>query len=316
MRWRAGIGTRNPEFVDLPQLGASPKRPGRGMTRFFAKLADGLGYMLEADGTETAMGAGGLDLSGLTIERSIQGISDYAAAYDTSAPGTRGMPLGMSTLSRGHTVIQSDCFINTSADIHPGGITSFVSGAGAAISVGTADTNHPGVVQLSTGTTTTGRAVLGNQNTTSIIYAGGGKIRFLVVAKIVALSDGTNTFTVRMGLNTDFTTDGTDSVMFRYSSALNGGEWQGVCRAASAETALDTNVACDTNWHSFEFEINAAASSTEFFIDGASVGTVASNIPTATTTLLPAQINKSAGTTARTMLVDAYQYIAEFTTAR
>lgn len=59
MRWPAGRPARGPEFVDLPHLPASPKRPVRGLTRLFAKLTDGLLYGLEPDGTETAMGGSG-----------------------------------------------------------------------------------------------------------------------------------------------------------------------------------------------------------------------------------------------------------------
>lgn len=60
MRWRAGAPSKSPEYIDLPHLDASPKRPLRALTRLFAKRVDGVLYGLEPDGTETAMGGGSI----------------------------------------------------------------------------------------------------------------------------------------------------------------------------------------------------------------------------------------------------------------
>lgn len=262
--------------------------------------------------------AGSLDLSGVTIERSIQGVSDYVAAYDASAADERGFPVGQLRMGRGHSIIADECFINSTTDTLEGGVSRAVSGAGADISVGTAEANHPGIVVLSTGTTTTGYCVIGNPNGT-LVLLGGGKVRFGIVAKLTTLSDGTNTYTTRLGITEAYNADPVDGVYFRYTHGTNGGEWQGVCRSNSTESTLDTNTAADTSWHTFEFEVNAAASSVEFFIDGSSVGTIATNIPSGagrTTGFIPASIVKSAGSTARSLSVDAYWAIFEFTTAR
>lgn len=57
MRWPSGQPARTPNFIDLPQLTASPRRPRNGFTRIFAKLTDGSFYKLEPDGTETDLSA-------------------------------------------------------------------------------------------------------------------------------------------------------------------------------------------------------------------------------------------------------------------
>lgn len=206
-------------------------------------------------------------------------------------------------------------------DIFEGGLGAGGTGAGGTQTVITGVAGHQGIVEYATGTTTTGVRGL-YQLTAEQIVVGSGKIRFGAIIKIPTLSDGTQTFTARFGLN-DVAAgtggDGTDSIMFRYTHSVNGGEWQGVTRSNSTESTLDTNVVADTNWHTFEFEVNADGTSVEFFIDGASVGTISTNIPTGTsrtTSLNPAQIHKSAGGTARTIQLDAYWYQFDFTTAR
>jgi len=255
-------------------------------------------------------GAAGLDLSSLTTERVLQGVTDYVAGYDVSAADERGFPVGTIRMGRGHTVIADDLFWVATTDVYEGGVSAFPSGAGAASSfVGVAN-NHPGVVTLSTGTTTTGRCALANPGNRVIL--GGGKVRYGVVARLETLSDGTQTYSVRIGLGDLHAGEHTNGVFFRYTHSVNSGEWEGVTRQASTETTVDTNVAADTNWHTFEAEVNAAITSVEFFIDGVSVGTSGSNVPSAGLGLSPGKIDKSAGSTARLLHIDAYWYILEF----
>ena len=230
-------------------------------------------------------------------------------------------------IGRSNTTFASDLLLNASTDltvataIQEGAILAFASGTGAAAAQDNSaamTASHPGLAIFSTGTTTTGRITFGNQDSSSILL-GAGKCRFGLVMKLTTLSDGTNTYTVRMGWGDVFAGESVDFVGFRYSHGVNGGEWQAVTRSNSTETATDTNVAADTNWHTYEADINAGATSVQFWIDGTSVGTNSTNVPTGTgreVTMIPLNLIKSAGTTARTVQLDAYWYIYEFTTAR
>jgi hypothetical protein len=76
--------------------------------------------------------------------------------------------------------------------------------------------------------------------------------------------------------------------------------------------------AVSTGWHRFKIVVNSNATSIQYFVDGTSIGTVTTNIPTATTrtTLGSFNIQKSAGTTNRTFKVDYFQYRNSLTTPR
>lgn len=270
--------------------------------------------------TDQTVTAGTPDLSGMTVERSVQGVSDLAAVYDATAAATRGVPVGFLHSSRQHTVVSDDCFFASTAQVFGGGVTGVVSGTGAQIGTLASDDNNPGIIEGATGSTTTGRSAMASAGALTAVALGGGKVRCSVVVGISALSDGTNTYTIRIGLGDSASGESVDFVGFRYTHSVNAGEWQGVCRANSVETTLDTNVvATSPGIQAFEFEVNAAGTSVEFFIAGASVGTIVTNIPTGSARamgLLPAYIQKSAGTTTTAFYLDWYQYILEFTTAR
>jgi hypothetical protein len=206
--------------------------------------------------------------------------------------------------------VYDECFFNTTADVYEGGILQLVSGTGAAvgnIGPGSGAANHPGILQLFTGSTTTGKAsVVGSRSTISTTK---GPIHFGVVFALSDVSDGTNRFMVRSGFG-DFleTTGARDGVFFRYIDTENGGEWQGITRYSNTETVVDTNVAADTSWHTYEFEVNDDATSVEFFIDGVSVGTSSTNIPTDDYAFCPATIRETLGTAGRSLYLDAYWY--------
>jgi hypothetical protein len=71
-------------------------------------------------------------------------------------------------------------------------------------------------------------------------------------------------------------------------------------------------------WYKLAVEVNAAGTLVTYYIDDVSVGTIATNIPTGVgRTFGPAvKIEKSAGTTARTFLIDYCQYFYHLTTSR
>ncbi len=194
--------------------------------------------------------------------------------------------------------------------------TATVSGTGAAAAINTSavTASHPGVVQLSTGTTATGRTAL--HLGTNGVTAGGAKIIFETVIQLSAVANGTESYTTRIGLG-DATGagDNVDGIYFEYSQAA--ANWQIKTSNNSARTTLDSGVAATVNWVKLRFEVNDDGTSANFYIDGISVGTITTNIPTSAARLSSPlyKIEKTLGITARLLHVDYFNFAMIFNNA-
>lgn len=192
--------------------------------------------------------------------------------------------------------------------VHTGSSTdswSFqTSGTGAAIGqIAIGSLNALGIYSLDLGTTTTGRCALysSTNNAAINVQLGKGRARFQAKAAIHTLSNGTDTYSTRIGFYDGLAAESTDGVFFRYTDSVNSGKWQAVTRSNGTETATDTGVtAVADTWQRFEIDVNAAGTSVVFRIDGATVATNTTNIPTGTGRDFGygAMSLKSAGTTA------------------
>lgn len=125
-------------------------------------------------------------------------------------------------------------------------------------------------------------------------------------ASLSDFSDGTNTFTVRIGWMSSSNPAGEPSngVYFRYTDAVNSGNFQLVARASDTETVINTGIAptnSTTSPQSIKVVIDPSGAQAEGFIDGASVGTITTNVPTGANLGHYAQIQKTAGTSSRTL---------------
>lgn len=151
------------------------------------------------------------------------------------------------------------------------------SGAGAAVTNVAGEADHPGIRQFTTGTTAAGFAGL-NTRTTFIDPDGGDCCRM-----ILRLSANTGII-LRLGIQDTFTgADVTDGYYFEFDPATSA-NWL-MCTAAGGsrtKTASSSAVAA-TTWYRLDIVVNSANTSVEFFVDGVSIGTVATNIPTNTT---------------------------------
>lgn len=198
------------------------------------------------------------------------------------------------------------------------------SGTGASVTIDASvladSSGHPGIAIVTTGTTNTGRAALTTVTTGQTILLGAGAVTYETdVYLLDALSDGTDTYTNYIGLNDVSTGNGVDSVMFRYTHSTNSGKFECVTRSNSTETASDSGITvAATTWYKLGITVNAAASSVSFLVNGSVVATITTNIPTGsgrqTTPLIG--IVKSAGTTARRILVDYIYCRFDLTSAR
>jgi hypothetical protein len=210
------------------------------------------------------------------------------------------------------TISGIEHFLQATDGLH--GFLATQAGTGAAASAGQAPAGRVGVVQCTTGTTTTGSCGL-TGGLTSVRF-GGGRHRARWDVQFAAASDGTETYTARVGFIDSTSGEPTDGVFFRYTHSVNSAQWVCVTRAAGVETTTNTSVTLGVGtYRVFEIEVNAAGTEVKFYLDGTLVATHTANIPTSTArTALGAAIVKSAGTTARTMDLDLCAWSFEPTT--
>lgn len=183
--------------------------------------------------------------------------------------------------------------------------------------------NAFGVVAISTATSATGVGYISKTNVTNAYLIGGGnsyRVRFRAAIQS-ALSNGTDTFTIRIGFNDNpaVSGDANDGAYFRYTHSVNGGKWQAVTRVGGVETSEDTGIAPVADvYQIFEIRINANGSQVDFYIDNVLTNDITTNIPTGESNLttIISKIEKSAGTTARLLLVDWYDFLLTRTAPR
>lgn len=195
-----------------------------------------------------------------------------------------------------------------------------VSGTGAsmfAISTVWA-TNVFGACALDMGTTATGAATLRTASQTVLTF-GLGAAKCRTRFNIPQLSTATNNFTIRAGFITSAASDSANGAYFRYNHGVNTGKFQAVTRNNNAETAVDTGITAAANTdYKFDIEVNADGTSAVFKINGTTVATITTNIPTGTNrTGIGIGCVKSAGTTALVgVQVDYIEGECILTTAR
>jgi len=204
-------------------------------------------------------------------------------------------------------------------------VITLVSGNGTARSVATTNrTNQQGIIQHSTGTAATNFSgyIYG-----SSLYIGSGTISIETYVTIDTLSNATQRFFTYFGYaggNSNWLNI-PSGIFFSYDEGgvvFSGGiatpNWKCYTRAGSTVTMTITTIpVVDGQWYKLRIDINADGTSVTFYVDGVLVATHTTNIPSSTTVIAPISIiNKSAGTTARTMLTDYFMYEEIFTNAR
>ena len=218
-----------------------------------------------------------------------------------------------------NTYIMYEDFYN---EFSPGtlGFRGTASGAGSAVNNFDDGTqNNSGIVSLETGTDTNGRASLYSSDRTVILGGGIQVIEWLLT--VDALSNPTNRYIIRAGIGNTETQDVTranDCVYFEYAEDGTAAfdNWRLVTSSGGTATSTDSTVAAVADWIKLRIEINADASSVEFFINGVSVGTNTTNINTTSTMGVNCGIVKTAGTTEREMFTDYAYHFIKFTTPR
>ena len=158
------------------------------------------------------------------------------------------------------------------------GWTATTSGGGSAIAQGTPVAGRPGIVTITGGNAASRYGDLGLGTAGMII--GGGIITLETSIRLQALSTVTNRYVFRFGLGNVLGDQPTQGVYFEYEEATSGDFWR-ICAVnggAPTETATVSAIVAAT-WYRLTIVINAAGSSAEFFVNGLSIGTVATTLP-------------------------------------
>jgi hypothetical protein len=203
-------------------------------------------------------------------------------------------------------------------------VISTVSGTGTSNNLTATTSGRVGLVRSTTGTTNTGRAAVSSAQ--NILRIGDGSWVYETALNVTTLSTSTEGFAVATGFIDVITAmNQVDGVYFLYdergssTGSAASANWQCVTTSNSTRTFTTTSTAVGANaWVVLRIEVNAAGTSAVFKIDGTTVATHTTNIPTGggRETGFGWLIMKSVGTTARTMDVDYLSAICALTTAR
>lgn len=259
-------------------------------------------------------------VNGRATETDILANDDFLPIYDTSASTLdKALARNIQTPNSRNLLWFSD-FLSTA--VNTSGLQPFTNGntAGGTVveTAANTDSTHVGVMQCHTGTTSNATAYAAITTNASVLVLGGGIWIFETVLRIDNLS-GTPSYMVHAGFgNQTANAEHTEGVSFRYTHTENSGAWLGYTVSGGSTTTVNSavTVAVDT-WYKLRIEINAAGSSVEFFINGASIGTSSTNIPTSAIGVVPAKIRKTSSTTTQRNLFVDYAYVFhQLTTAR
>ena len=178
-----------------------------------------------------------------------------------------------------------------------------------------------GIQAPSTSTNAAARYTLSTDATALVL--GSGKVLFEELVRIPTLSNSTDAFYHFFGLSAQITASAqTNGVLFLYDSSgtvtgsAASGRWQVMTAAASSRTFTTTSIQVNANqWYKLTGIVNAAGTSVDFYIDDFLVATHNTNIPTAAVGFV-SNLQKSAGTTARTTNLDYLYFKQKYTTPR
>lgn len=187
-----------------------------------------------------------------------------------------------------------------------------VAGTGSAFGIVNGSSTLPTYYSLSTGTTATGSGYMTPHKST--IPGFYGSCHLYASARLLAttVSDGTDTYRMQFRLTGTPTTvadNHNNAVGIRYSHGINSGKWECFTRDnAGAESVLDSGVTFAVNTeYVLSVSFNKARTEACFYINGAMVGRITTNMPNAVAVGTQALMLKSLGITSRTMGVAGIQ---------
>lgn len=175
----------------------------------------------------------------------------------------------------------------------------YLSGTGAQAAQGASVSFQPGVMQVETGSTSTGRCAV-VANAALFVWNSGREVRIAGRMQIPVVSTAGQQHETRFGFLNSWSAAPSDGLYFR---AQHGDtNWEAVNVGSSTSTVADTGVAIDTSWHVFDIYWNGTTCS--YRIDGAEVASQSANPPAVTALFAGFGIYKAAGTSTTTYRSD------------
>lgn len=238
-----------------------------------------------------------------------------------SSGGSTSAPFDPSTTLAFYEDFTSGGYFGTGVVSSENAWASSVLGTGALSAGGagiTSDTNHPGVMELKVSANNDGAGVVTGVFGSTVnkpFFTGGGVLTYETLIYISALSNGTDNANVAVGIGNEPSWSAlANDLYFIYASSTSA-NWIMSCSKASSSTQTASSTAVAAGWTKLKFVVNAAGTSVEFFVNGASIGTVVSNIPVVA---LPAYTSyrKVLGTGAMYLGVDYIKIDKTFTSSR
>lgn len=191
-----------------------------------------------------------------------------------------------------------------------------VAGAGAAVADMQGEDGHPGIVELQTGTTATGRSAYSvHQNNMVALVGPSGVIEYghVITFRIPILSAVAEEFSFRGHFWDTFTGDAVDGVYIEYDRLTYGDDKLRLKTSAnSVRSTVDSGVAMVANqWESWWVSFNAGPATFYRRVAGAwsQITQIGTNVPgIARAFSFGAMLLKSAGVTSRVVDVDLMRY--------
>ena len=215
-------------------------------------------------------------------------------------------------------------FINPIGTAGGGSDLVSTNSTGSTSNVVTDNNTRVGLVRSTTGASATGRT--SPSSASNALRFGGGTWVYETGLNITTLSTGVERFQLIVGfLDTQSAANQVDGVYFLYdeggvsTGSAASGNWQTCCSSNSVRAFFTTsNAVAQATWVNLRIEVNAAASSVSFYIDGVLVRTETQNIPSGSGRELGFGwlLIKSVGTTARTVDFDYLLVESDFTNSR
>ena len=180
---------------------------------------------------------------------------------------------------------------------------------------------RPGIMNISTSSAgaTCSIGMIGNNNG-NIKVATNGVITATWYFRINTLSDGSNTYTLQIGLSSALTTGTADSVYFSYTHGVNSGQWVCCSSIAGVGTNRNSTTAVATGYQVVQI-VFTPGSQAEYFV-GTTLANLTSIVTPVATNLPTAQcspifiLNKTVGAATISKDLDLFTLTQTFTTAR